>query len=293
MTFLDFAARGKNSFWRYLVAWPLGFILAMILVIIVLVPPVVLRWMSVDFIKAMQSPDHAVPFYVGSMTVTFGSILVGFIAAIFLLHRKTPADIAGRWSWPRFAAGATIWLLFLAFATGLDFMLRPGGFRLTASSLTPAILAVALPGIAIQTFTEEFIFRGYLTQGLLLWFKKPWLVSILSGLVFGAMHIPNGIPQAVGAVIFGIVMSMIAIRTGGLAIGYGIHLINNLFAGVVVVSDDDVFHGLPAVLTQHTPGLLWSDTGLEFVALAALLWLALKTRLFVPPQIIPADKYPK
>jgi membrane protease YdiL (CAAX protease family) len=295
MTFLDYAARGKNSFWRYLIAWPLGFIIAMVLAVALLVPPVILHWLPIAFIYDMQSPAHAVPFFVGSMMVSFGVICLGSVIAIYLLHHKSPVDIVGAWSWPRFLAGVVLWLAFLAVATGFDVLLQPGAFHL-AGTLTPAIVAVAIPGIALQTFTEEFIFRGYLTQGLLLWLKKPWLASILSGLVFGAMHIPNGTPQAIGAVVFGIVMSMIAIRSGGLAMGYGIHLINNLFAGLVVVSDDDVFHGLPAIWIQHAPNLLWSDTALELVGLLALLWLALGTRWLIPanqPALTPADKYPK
>ncbi len=293
MTFLDYAARGKNSFWRYLVAWPLAILLAVVLIIVLIVPPVVLHWLPLSFVYDMQSPSHAVPFFVGSMLMSFGVLLVGFVIAIAWLHRKSPADIVGAWSWPRFIIGAALWLAFLAAATGVDVLLQPAGFRFTGSSLTPEIAGVAVAGIAVQTFTEEFVFRGYLTQGLLLWLKRPWLVSVISGLAFGAMHIPNGIPQAIGAVIFGIVMSMIAIRSGGLAIGYGIHLVNNLFAGLVVVSDDDVFHGLPALWTQHTPGLLWGDTAVEFIALTVLLALALWTRLLIPPSLTQADKYPK
>lgn len=291
MTFLDYAARGKNSFWRYLVAWPLGVALFLLLVTGVLIPLMLLHWLPATLVTDLQSAAHPVTFYIGDVLLSFGGLLLGFMAAIYLLHRKSPADILGRWSWPQFARGAGLWLLFVVVVALIDFGLQPGGYRLTVNSLTPTILAVALPGLAVQTLAEEFVFRGYLTQGLLLWLKRPWLVSVLSGLVFGAMHISNSPASAVAATAFGIVMSMIAIRSGGLAIGYGIHLVNNLFAALVVVSEDDVFKGLPAVWTQKAPNLVWSDAAMELVALLIVLWLALGTSWLIRPT--PADKYPK
>ncbi len=289
MTFLDFAARGKNQFWRYLVAWPLGIVFTTVLITGVLLPGVLLHWLPPGFVTDLQSPgSHPLTFYLGGLLLSFGCFLLGFAGAIYLLHRKTPVDLAGQWSWSQAARGAGLWLIFILIVTGIDVLLRPGGYRLTVSSLTPTIVVTAIIGVAVQTFCEEFIFRGYLTQGLLLWLKNPLLVSILSGAAFGAMHIPNGIPSAVGATAFGIVMAMVAIRTGGLAIGYGIHFINNLFGCLIVVSEDDVFRGLPAVWTQHTPELVWTDTLLEYIALAVVLWLLLRTR-----WLTPADRYPK
>ena len=124
----------------------------------------------------------------------------------------------------------------------------------------------------MQTFAEEFVFRGYATQALLLATRRVPLAALLSGLLFGAMHIPNGAPQAVGATIFGVVLSLIAIRTGGIAFTSGLHLANNLFGAVVVASSNDAFHGAPALFSQNTPQLMWWDTAVGALALAALLF---------------------
>ena len=99
--------------------------------------------------------------------------------------------------------------------------------------------------ILVQTFTEEFIFRGFVTQGILLVLRRPLPAACVSGLVFGAMHIPNGWPQAINAVWFGIICALIAIRTGGIALTSGIHLANNYFGAMGVVSGGDVFKGQP------------------------------------------------
>ena len=143
----------------------------------------------------------------------------------------------------------------------------------------PGLAAWALGGLLVQTFTEEFVFRGYLTQAILLALKKPLPAACISGLLFGAIHIPNGWPQALNAVCFGIVCALIAIRTGGIALTWGIHLANNYFGAVVVVSANDVFKGSPGLVIQNTPGLQWWDLGVSVLALAALPWLLSRLRL--------------
>jgi hypothetical protein len=63
---------------------------------------------------------------------------------------------------------------------------------------------------------------------------------------------------------------VIAIRTGGIAFTYGLHLANNVFGAVVLISSGDAFHGSPGVITQSTPGLMWWDVGVGAVGLLAV-----------------------
>ena len=277
MTYLNIARRGKNNLWRYIVIWPLIAILVMVIALALIIPPLLLHWIDKAFLYGMQTPSTPVPFYVGA-GITFGSILLATIIAARLLHGKRFTDLIGAWTWPDFALGLGIWLVVILIGTGIDYGLHPHDFRLTIGSLTGPVIAAAIGGLAIQTFTEEFVFRGYLTQAVLLATKNPWVTSVITGVLFGALHIPNGIPQAVGALAFGIVMARIAIHTGSLAFGYGVHLINNLFGGLVVVSADDIFHGSPAVFSQHTPDLMWLDVGFELVALAVLCVIVLRRK---------------
>ena len=145
---------------------------------------------------------------------------------------------------------------------------------------TASLAAAALAAIAVQTFAEEYIFRGYLTQGLFLAFKHPLPAAVVSGLVFGSVHIPNGASQALNAVVFGFICAMIAIRTGGIALTWGLHLANNYFGAVVVVSANDAFKGSPGIFTQNTPQLTWWDLFLGVVALAGMLWLIFRRPYF-------------
>ena len=52
---------------------------------------------------------------------------------------------------------------------------------------------------------------------------------------------------------------------------------------VVVVSSDDVFKGAPAIFSQQTTGLDWSDVGIEAVCLAVVTTLVyVRTRPPLP-----------
>jgi len=272
MNYQDLAARGKTSWWRYLVTWILAIALAIAILIGGLIPLVVAGVVTRGTIEAMQSPSAAIPFYmwVGG---TFAAALLGFAIVIRLIHKKSPRDIIGDWRWGMVLAGGGVWLAIILLGEGIDYALHPSGFEWTGYRLTAPFVATAVVALIIQPFAEEFVFRGYMTQAFLHRLKKPFPAAILSGLLFGAFHLPNGIPQAVANTVFGIVTAYIAIRTGSIAASYGMHVVNNLFAAIVVASASDIFQGTPALWTQVTPELMWIDVAFECVALVGVLFL--------------------
>ena len=265
-TFLECAARGKTAWWRYLTVCVLAF-----LITIVIgagdhtLPTQVLHGLPKNFAAELLQPSHPLVFFVGTGAI-FGILLAGVVIAMALLQNKHFGDVVGLWKWKMFFWGFALWSAVAIVASVLDFLIAPHSFRITATEGTLGLAMWALLGLSVQTFTEEFIFRGYLTQGFLLATKQPLAAAILSGLLFGALHLPNGPPQAVVAVLFGIVMSLVAIRTGGIAFSFGLHLMNNFFGAVIMVSADDVFKGSPGVISQNTPQLLWWDVGVTAVA---------------------------
>jgi uncharacterized protein len=269
VTYLDYASRDVNSAWRYGLTLVLGPAIAMISGGIVLLILDLAHLVPAGLADKVTHPENTMVFFAANGLI-FASLLVGYQLAIRLLHRKRFGDIIGVWRWRKFGTGLGLWLAILIVVTLIDFALAPRGFHLSGRGLDLPILATVIAALAVQTFTEEFVFRGYLTQGLLLAIKRPFAASVISGLVFGALHIPNGWPQAANAVVFGIVLSLIAIRTGGIAFSFGLHLINNLFGAVVVVSANDVFKGTPALITQNTPHLVWWDMALASLALAVV-----------------------
>jgi membrane protease YdiL (CAAX protease family) len=284
LTYLAYARRGQNAWWRYLLGMVLGSVVGLAAISGLGVALVFAHVLSLEALKDVQHPSNPVVFFAGN-GIAFAILLAAFAAMIRLLHGKTPLDIIGAWRWPRFAAGLGLWTACLIALTIVDLIRRPSGFHWSANDQTAGLVIAALFGLGVQTFTEEFVFRGYLTQGLLLATKRPIVAAVISGIIFGLLHIPNGKPEWANATLFGIVTALIAIRTGGIAFTFGMHLINNLFGAIFVVSSSDVFHGAPGLFTQTTPDLMWWDLALGVAALALPVWLVM-TRI---PEEKPAE----
>ena len=271
--FLAFARKGRPSGWLYLLVAPAAFILALVLGVVGMAAGLAATGsLKPDTLKAMQDPHETGPYFT-LVGVTFGVFILGFWAASRLIQGKRFGDIVGRWRWGLVAKGVGVWFVVVGLSAMADFLVRPQGFTVSPDVRAPLFILWAAPALAVQTFAEEFVFRGVITQGLVRAVKRPWIVCILSGLIFGSAHIPNGTVSAISATMLGMVLTFLAIETGGLALGWGLHLVNNLFAGVVVVSSSDVFKGAHALFYQNTPGLDGFDLAFTVAALAAVLWV--------------------
>ena len=275
--YLAYASRGENSWWRYALGVAFALFLAIAVPAALILGLVVTHRWPADLMQKAQDPAHPIDFFTFNGAL-FLAVLAGFVVAARLVHRKRFTDVRGAWRWRDFAAGVGIWAVVLVCTTLIDVAIAPKGFHFAATRQTPVLALVAGLALAVQTFAEEFVFRGYATQGLLLATRRTLPAAVISGLLFGAVHIPNGPPQAVSAAIFGIVLSVVAIRTGGIAFTFGLHLVNNLFGAVVVASSNDAFHGSPALFSQNTPQLMWWDTAVGVVALVLVAVVVLRRR---------------
>jgi membrane protease YdiL (CAAX protease family) len=276
--YLEHALRGHNAAWRYVVGFVGALVLAIISASILIIILQLFHLLPADFAQHLQDASQPTKFYPATGAL-FGLLLLSFVAAARMAHGKRFTDIIGAWRWRLFVQGLAIWIVVLLAATLIDFLIAPTGFKVTANAQTLTLAAVALGGLAVQTFAEEFVFRGYLTQGLLVATRRVIPTALISGLLFGAMHIPNGWPQAASATVFGIVLALIAIETGGIAFTSGLHLANNVFGAVVLISSGDAFRGSPGILTQNTPQLMWWDTAVGAVGLVLVgAWVSRSQR---------------
>jgi CAAX protease family protein len=95
---------------------------------------------------------------------------------------------------------------------------------------TFALLAVAFLVAVVAPMAEEFFFRGFFFGALRNW-KGPWPAAVLTGLVFGAIHVGSAeaaflLPLA----FFGFTLCLLRERTGSLYPGIALHSINNSLA---------------------------------------------------------------
>ncbi len=133
------------------------------------------------------------------------------------------------------------------------------------------ILAMAVaPGIC-----EELAFRGFILSGFSR-VARPGLAIVLSALAFGISHI---IPQqAFNAVLVGLVLGLLAMRSGSLLPGVVFHILYNSLEALRGRAGDAVVETpvLKWLLTKEAEGISYSTTCLvlsAIVAAALLAWL--------------------
>jgi uncharacterized protein len=102
--------------------------------------------------------------------------------------------------------------------------------ELGVNDSTYALVAVAFLVAVVAPMAEEFFFRGFFYGSLRNW-KGPWPAAVLTGLVFGAIHV--GSAEAAFLLplgFFGFSLCLLRERTGSLYPGIALHCMNNSLA---------------------------------------------------------------
>lgn len=190
----------------------------------------------------------------------FGSFIIPCLAmllAIRLLHGRGFASLIG----PKDAAWRDLKRVTLA--VGLV-LLAQEPLRLSlewdhfATTRDLGLWAVMLPFgllvLLVQVGTEELYFRGYLPQQLAVRNLSPWAWMIAPSVYFGFAHYINGVTPfdslvwTIWASVLGLACADLTARTGNLGAAVGLHLANNIFALVVVGTQDWPGSGLALFL---------------------------------------------
>ncbi|MCE8439860.1 CPBP family intramembrane glutamic endopeptidase [Rhodovulum sulfidophilum] len=150
-----------------------------------------------------------------------------------------------------------------------------------------ALLPLALPALAIQTFAEEMLFRGYLQQQLAARFRSPLLWIGMPALMFALAHYSpgaagdNALPAALWAAAFSVAASDLTARSGTLGAAVALHFVNNAMAVLIVALPGPV-----SGLALYTYGFGADDPALGpliavDLAVLGLSWLAARVALRV------------
>lgn len=211
---------------------------------------------------------------------------VGLLAARWIQRRPagTVSSVAGRlrWRWlltclPVAFLAIVVFLgggLGLAAATGEDLgMDGPlAGWRTFATSML--VLSLVVPW---QAAAEEYLMRGWLLQGLGVWFASAWVPIAVQALVFAALHgwgTPWGFADLM---VFGVVAGWLTVRTGGLEAAIALHVMNNLVSTVLAAAYNELG------LDQTAADMPWQMAVVDLPVLlgyaAVIVWLARRRRI--------------
>jgi hypothetical protein len=247
-TYLDQVHRGKNEWWRYLV----GVITILIFWFglgsaCILIP---IMWNTTSA-ASTGDPIQGTPAIVDLMGVppalalgfflsSFAPLLIGVLFAVRFIHQRPALSLITpnpQLNWRRLGQGFVIYEGLVMLAALVEALLYPGRYQFTLNlaEFLPFVL-VGLLLIPIQTTAEEFLFRGYLLQGVSLWTKNPLVLAIISGVAFAIPHLAN--PEinagpwllATSYFVVGFGLGLISIKDNGLELAIGVHAANNLFA---------------------------------------------------------------
>lgn len=281
--YLDLGRDGKASHGRYALGL-LVVILGGTLASVVMGVVVGIVWRA-----ATESPFLPLLLVYGFINVTFACFLAMQWLVIRKIHHRPLRSLitgAPRVSMARIATGAVLFgvaavvaeLIVLGIAVAFDgWEVLPRLAYLDADFFWLIPLAVLLT--PIQTTAEELLFRGHLAQWIGRGIRRPWLLCLITGLLFGMVHLANPemafgpVPVGLTYVGIGILLMAVSIRDGTAELAIGAHAINNLLFVLLIHSDEG---SLPS------PGLLRADhvtdgtlTLVGFVIQATLFLIAL------------------
>src|SRR5690606_14213070 len=114
--------------------------------------------------------------------------------------------------------------------TTIDYYTNPQDYVWQFEAVPFLIMAaIAILLVPLQTAFEEYMFRGYLMQGIGILVKNRWIPLLLTSVIFGALHYANPEVDKIGSVLMyyyigtGLFLGIITLMDEGLELALGFH----------------------------------------------------------------------
>ncbi|OUR90760.1 CAAX protease family protein [Flavobacteriales bacterium 34_180_T64] len=244
-----------HEWWRYAI----GFLLVFIAVIIGQLPfTVVVMVKALADGESFQTLNEQTMLTILEPNLNLFLMLLSFAAGLFgvilvakYLHKQTLRHLTTsrpKIDWKRFWFAFIFWGIVSSGLVLLDYFMSPDDYVINFKLVPFLILCViAIVMIPLQTSFEEYLFRGYLMQGLGVISKTKWLPLITTSFIFGMLHIANPEVEKLGPIIMvyyigtGLFLGIMTLMDDGLELALGFHAANNLFTALLVTADWTAF----------------------------------------------------
>jgi uncharacterized protein len=196
-----------------------------------------------DDLRDIGSPAG---FLVANLTLAAG--IPAACVAVALVHREPVgvlASVIGRLRWG-FLVRVLPLALLVTVVSYFAYQLLPGSVDTGTTepadvgwpggSTFAALALVTLLTTPLQAAGEEFLFRGYLTQALGAWFRRPEVPALVSAGLFALAHGSQSAALFVDRFAFGLVASWLALRTGGLEASIALHTVTNMVSLLIAAA---------------------------------------------------------
>jgi membrane protease YdiL (CAAX protease family) len=253
--YISQAFKSLHEWWRYLV----GLIIIVIAIIIGQIP-----FTAAVMIKAFKNGDNIFQLDEENMMsllepnlnlflmlLSFAVGLVGVFMVAKYLHSQSLIQLTTsrpKIDWKRFWFIFILWGIISSSFVLIDYFTSPEDYVINFQLVPFIILCViAILFVPLQTSFEEFLFRGYLMQGIGVILKNKWAPLLLTSFTFGMLHIANPEVDKLGNMIMvyyigtGLFLGIMTLMDEGLELSLGFHAANNLFTALLVTADWTAF----------------------------------------------------
>lgn len=244
--YVNQAFKGQLGFWKYLPI-PFAFFGMMALSF------VVIKTMNIDVTALMQEAvaEKGSTTFLLENLLQFAFGLFMLLAWVKWVHRQSIVSLTTSRptiDWSRVFHSFFIWGSLVVAITVLGYYLSPENYQWNfqwEAFLKLAVVAILL--IPLQTSFEEYLFRGYIMQGLGAYFKSNAIPFFTTSILFGLMHIGNPEVETLGYGILvyyigtGFFLGALTLLDDGLELALGFHGANNLVAALLITSNWTAF----------------------------------------------------
>lgn len=266
--YIQQAFKYKHDFWRYL----LGSFIVVLGVIFGQVPLAIAIFLKSGF--AVEGMSESELMQVLDPNFSLFLILLTFAVGLFFLflvvrqiHGQSITALTTsrkKIDWGRFWFSFGIIFVFTLVVTLLDYYSNPENYLVNFQPVPFLILiGVASIMIPLQTSFEEYLFRGYLMQGIGVLARNKWLPLVLTSLVFGGLHFFNPEVTKLGNIIMiyyigtGFMLGVLTLMDEGMELALGFHAGNNLIAALLVTADWTAFQTYSIFKDISDPSAGW------------------------------------
>ena len=185
------------------------------------------------------------------MLLSFAVGLLALYLVVRFLHRQRFVELTTsrkKTDWGRIFFGFGLIAITTIVVTAIDYYSNPEDYVLQFDLIPFLFLAViAIMMVPLQTSFEEYLFRGYLMQGIGVLAKNKWLPLVLTSVIFGGLHLANPEVDKLGNIIMiyyigtGFFLGIMTLMDEGMELALGFHAGNNLITALLVTADWTVF----------------------------------------------------
>ena len=266
MSFIDKAKDGNNSFSSYLLG------IALIISVYLLGSYFLILDLQWNFgIESFDGVSQKEIVRILGNNRFLAWLIVPFLfVALFLVihtkfvHKRTVLSIfSGRktFDWKRVLFSFSLLFSVLSLFLFIQFLSSDSLiFQFDLQKFIP-LFFIAIFLLPIQTSCEELLFRSYILQGIKLRTKKNSIAVLISGIMFGAIHIGNpeiakiGYHIIVYYMLVGVFLALISLFDNGIELALGYHAANNVFAALMITNNWQAFQTDAVFMDNADPGM--------------------------------------